>query len=72
MLINLVEAVSCENQRCAEFAKVVTMPRSVRRYFCPTCCNVSQVRGVDSQLLTSPDQYGEFLKRLAEFDSLPG
>lgn len=72
MLINLVEAVSCENQRCAEFAKVVTMPRNVRRYYCPTCNNVSPVRGVDSQLLESPVRYMEFLRRLAEFDSLPG
>jgi hypothetical protein len=72
MLINLVEAVSCENQRCAEFAKVVTMPRTVRTYYCPTCNRVSYVRGVDSELLTSRDRYGEFLKRLADFDSLPG
>jgi hypothetical protein len=72
MLINLVEAVSCENQRCAEFAKVINMPRDVRQYYCPTCSTVSPVRGVDTQLLTRPDQYAAFLKRLATFDSLPG
>jgi predicted RNA-binding Zn-ribbon protein involved in translation (DUF1610 family) len=68
----MVEAVSCENQRCAEFAKPVEVPRNVRRYFCPTCGKVSPVRGVDAKALNSPDRYATFLRRLAEFDSLPG
>ncbi|MDO8587992.1 MAG: hypothetical protein Q7T82_13265 [Armatimonadota bacterium] len=72
MLINMVEAVSCENQRCAEFAKVITMPRNVRRYYCPTCSSVTRARGVDEQVLRSPNQYAEYLGRMAEFDSLPG
>jgi hypothetical protein len=72
MLINLVEAVSCENPRCAEFAKLVEMPRSLRSYYCPTCSNVSQARGVDAEALRSPSTYATFLRRLKEFDSLPG
>ena len=72
MLINMVEAVSCENQRCADFAKVVNLPRNVRQYYCPTCNGVSHSRGVDEQLLRSPDRYATFLKRLEELEGLPG
>jgi hypothetical protein len=72
MLINLVEAVSCENPRCAEFAKTVNLPRPLRQYFCPTCSKVSPVRGVDAQLLGSRDGYARFLRRFAELEGLPG
>jgi hypothetical protein len=71
MLIHMVEAVSCENRQCAEFAKLADVPRSVRRYYCPTCHRVSPVRGVDAQLLTSPDKYEQFLVRLLDLEGLP-
>ncbi|MDO8683054.1 MAG: hypothetical protein Q7N50_06200 [Armatimonadota bacterium] len=72
MLISMVEAASCENPQCAEYAKLAHTPKHVRRYYCPTCSNTSPVRGIDAQLLKSPNEYATFLKRLAEFDSLPG
>ena len=72
MLISLVEAVSCENPQCAEFAKLVDQPRSIRSYYCPTCSKTTAVRAVDAHLLGSRTNYAEFLRRLERFDSLPG
>lgn len=72
MLISLVEAVSCENPQCAEFAKVVDQPRTIRSYYCPTCSKTSTVRAVDAHLLNSRNEYAEFLRRLEQFESLPG
>ena len=72
MLINLVEAVSCENPQCAEFAKAVDQPRTIRSYYCPTCGRTSTVRAVEAHLLSSRNEYAEFLRRLLQYDSLPG
>jgi len=71
MLISMVEAASCENRQCAEFARLVNVPRTARSYYCPTCSRVSPVRGVDTRLLGSPKQYAEFLARLTDPERSP-
>jgi len=66
MLIAIVEAVSCENPRCTEFAKPVDLPREKRTYYCQTCGSINRVRGVDAGILASPEKYKEFLMKAAE------
>jgi hypothetical protein len=71
MLISLVEAVSCENPQCADFAKVVDAPRGMRQYYCATCGRTSPVRAVDAEVLKTPASYAEFLRRVNTMNSLP-
>ena len=61
MLISMMEVVSCENTRCNEFAKPVQMPRDKRCYYCHTCGSTSRMRGVDANIVTSPEEYREYL-----------
>ena len=63
MLITIVEAVSCENPQCSQFAKPVKLPSGIRTYYCQVCGSISQVRGVDASIAFSPERYTEHLRQ---------
>ncbi|HOK53122.1 MAG TPA: hypothetical protein PLZ21_08550 [Armatimonadota bacterium] len=63
MLITIVEAVSCENPRCSQFAKQVKLPSGIRTYYCQVCGSINQVRGIDASVVFSPERYKEYLKQ---------
>jgi hypothetical protein len=62
MLITIVEAVSCENPKCVQFAKLVKMPSGIRTYYCQVCGSINPVRGVDADIVSSPEKYAEHLR----------